>query len=101
MKSAFDLANSLHKHSRRPSSLLSKAARRLKEQKATPLGFGKDDVSKVEHVSHFLYHLDVGRRLLVSMVFNRDDIPRLVSRNFGTVVLRRVYQSVWYDLELR
>lgn len=99
MKSAFDLANNLHKHSRR-TSLLNKAAQRLKGQRATTLKFCKDDVREIKHISHFLYHVDVGKLLLVSMVFNRDDIPRFAAESFSVVVLSRVYQDIWYDLEM-
>lgn len=99
MKSAFDLANNLHKHSRM-SSFLSKATRRLKSQNIIILKFDKDDIKEIKHISHFLYHVDVGKPLLVSMVFNRDDIPRFVSKSFSIVTFSRVYQNIWYDLEI-
>ncbi|KAL0265826.1 UNVERIFIED_CONTAM: hypothetical protein PYX00_011543 [Menopon gallinae] len=91
----------LHRHSRRSSSLVGKAVQKLRDQKETPLELSKDDIGEVRHVSHFLYDIDAGTRHLVSMVFNRDDVPRLLSKSFATAVLRRVHQGVWYDIELR
>lgn len=99
MKSAFDLANNLHKRSRR-TFLLNKAIQRLKGQEATALRLHKDEVQEIKHISHLLYCVDVGRSLLVSMVFNRDDIPRFVSENFSSIVLNHAYQDIWYDLEM-
>lgn len=99
MKSAFDLANNLHRRSRR-TSLLNKAMQRLRGQEAAALRLDREEVQEVRHISHFLYCVNAGRQLLVSMVFNRDDIPRFVAGRFGTVVLNRAYQDVWYDLEM-
>lgn len=74
---------------------------RLKRQEPTAFRLNKDEIREVKHISHFLYSVDIGRLLLVSMVFNQDDILRFVTASFDSVVINRTYQDIWYDLDMR
>lgn len=100
MRSAFDLAEELRKSAKTPA-LISKAVNKLRSADANRMSLRKDQVMSVAKISHFLYAITAEHgRVLVSLVFNPEDVLRFEASDFSAMSFAKTYGDIWYEMNL-